>query len=355
MRQGTCSACGMSASIRSFYDMGGKIYCQPCVWKAAREAKDSGQPAEYVSLADNTICVRCGADNGTTDFPLVAGRPFCFPCAERIQNWTYPQWLKIGLVGLLILLALALVHGRKYFHAGRTLYVGERLAEQHQYLAAIPYLQETLNVAPDSDKAALLMAKAALLTGNVGLAQRALNGHRGGHFEDNEDLHDVNSLWNRAIHALNEADEAGKLTEKAGNAEQAARMMHEAAASYPELPALAVAAEDYDAGAAYERKDYDTFVAISEKGWKEHSGSQASALLASALACKYAVTGDPSYKQRSEEMLEKSRQLVQGGSQQDQQAFQEYAERIRYRLDSRQIISTQEYNRKFRSGKTPTK
>jgi hypothetical protein len=36
-------------------------------------------------------------------------------------------------------------------------------------------------------------------------------------------------------------------------------------------------------------------------------------------------------------------------------AFQEYAERIRYRLESRQIISKSEYDRRFRNTQTAAK
>ncbi len=49
-------------------------------------------------------------------------------------------------------------------------------------------------------------------------------------------------------------------------------------------------------------------------------------------------------------MLEKSRQLSQGDKEAEQ-SYQEYAERIQYRLDTRGIIDKQEYDRRFRSGK----
>src|SRR6266404_2052989 len=117
MRQGTCCECGLTTSIRSFYRVNGKTYCEPCVWKASREAMESGQASEYVSLKDNTICLRCGKDNGASDFPLVGDKPFCYSCGELITNWPYPKWLKVSLACLLVLLLVALVHGRKYFRA----------------------------------------------------------------------------------------------------------------------------------------------------------------------------------------------------------------------------------------------
>jgi len=84
-----------------------------------------------------------------------------------VQNWPYPQWLKLSLAGLLLLLAFALLHGRKYFQAGKDLYRGEQLVEKGRFQEALPYLKATMKLAPNSDKGALLTAKAALLSTNA--------------------------------------------------------------------------------------------------------------------------------------------------------------------------------------------
>lgn len=352
MRQATCCECGLTTTLRSFYSMNGKTYCQPCVWKAAREAKNAGQPADYVALQDNSICGRCGAYSGdAADHPIVGKLPLCPNCATQVSNWPYPNWLKASLAVLLLLLLVALVHGRKYFHAGRTMYLGERLVEEQHYEQALPYLQETLKIAPQSDKAVLLTAKAALAIGDMETADKAIQGHSGGHFADadNRDFQEVKQTWDRANRALEKANEAARLEQQDGHAAEAARLMHEAAALYPEARGLAIAAEASDEGTAFEAKDYDRFLTIAAKQWQEYPSAETAAAVASALACKYAVTGDPKYKQQSEEMMEAARQKV-GTDPEALKAFQEYIERIRYRLDSRQIISKTEYDRKFRSG-----
>jgi len=351
MKRGTCSQCGFSGSVNSFYSFNGSTYCEPCVWKAAGQAKENGQPSEYVSLRDDTVCARCGADGGSIDYPLTGGHPFCPACSQLIYNWPYPPWMKKSLVCLLALLALSLVHERKYFRAGRSLYIGERLVEQGRYSDALPYLQQTLGVAPGSDKAALLTAKAALLIGDVEVAQKALNGHDNGHFEDadGQEFQEVDGLWKRAVGALEKAEQAEKLAQTEGQEAEAARLMHLAASSYPEAPGLAELAEYLDEGAAFERQDYETFLLIAQKQWKDYPSSRTAAAVASGLACKWAILGDPAYKQQAEEMLEKARQLATNGPD-EQRALQDYTERIRYRLDSREIIGNNEYNRRFRSG-----
>jgi len=151
-----------------------------------------------------------------------------------------------------------------------------------------------------------------------------------------------------------EAQQAAKLVEQEGHAAEAAHLMHEAASTYPESAGLALAAETYDEGTAFERKDYDMFLSIAQKQWKEHPGPGTQAAVSSALACKYAVTGIPTYRQQSEAMLEELAKAVRGDREQENN-FGEYSERIRYRLDSRQIITKQEHDRRFRSGQVQNK
>jgi hypothetical protein len=143
-----------------------------------------------------------------------------------------------------------------------------------------------------------------------------------------------------------------ELVQQPGKAAEAATLMRQAAEEYPEMSALRDALSEYDAGVAFENRDYDRFLELEEQSFRSlPESSMAAGGVASAFACKYAVTGDPSWKQKTEDMLEKARQLSQK-SPEEGKAFDEYAERIRYRLTSRQIIDKPEYDRKFRSGHT---
>lgn len=357
MGESNCTQCGKSFSIRSLYDLNGAAYCTSCVQDAARQTKERGQPSAYVPLINKSICARCNTYIGDAPNAVQIGAlRFCASCGPLIKDWDYPQWLKMSLAALVLLLVVALAHGQKYFHAGREMYVGERLVAKGRYTQALPHLQETLRIAPNSDKAVLLTAKAALLSGDVETAGKALQAHSGGHFEDadNKDFREVESLWNRATGALTKAEQAAKLEDEDGKEIEAARLMHEAAAAYPEHPGLAVAAEYYDSGAAFARKDYDTFVAITRKQWNEHPSAVMAAAMASALACKFAVTGDSSFREESEEMLDKAQQMAQGDAE-ALKNLEEYQPRIRYRLNTRQIITKKEYDRRFRSAETSKK
>jgi len=348
MRQDVCSECGVSGT-GSRYLLKDRVYCEPCVGKASREAMEKGESPHYIPLSQSRVCARCGASNELIDFTTLRGQGLCPACRQQLQNWPYPNWLKIGLAGVLLLLAVALVNGRKYFHAGRSLYIGERLVDEAHFEQALPYLQESLRIAPESDKAVLLTAKAALKVGRVDIANNAIQGHEGGHFEDpGEDFQEVKALWDRANKAFEKADKAAKLEDQDGHAAEAAKLMHEAATEYPESKGLAITADMFDEGTAFEDKDYDKFVSIAQKQWSSYPDSGTAAVLSSAFACKYAITEDPNYKKQSEDMLKEAERRG-GQTPDDKKSFEEYAERIRYRLSSREIISKTEYNRRFRS------
>ena len=353
MSQAICSRCGQDFPIKSLFDLNGVTYCEACVQTASKEAREQGHPASYIPLINKSICARCNAYIGSSpDNAQIGTLRFCAACAPLVKDWDYPQWLKLSLAALLLLLVASLAHGRKYFQAGREMYIGEHLVKQGRYASALLHLQETLRIAPASDKAALLAAKAALLSGDVASASKALQDHNGGRFEnaDKPEFREVDSLWNRATGALTKANQAEKLEEQDGKEVEAARLMHEAASAYPEMSALAFAAESYEEGVAFLKRDYDAFLAIAEKQWKQQNLPGTAAAVASALACKYAVTADIAYRQRSEEMLEKARQLAQGNVD-ALKGLDEFEERIHYRLQSRTIIGKQEYDRKFRSVK----
>jgi len=354
MREGTCQGCGLTAPIQCFYTIKGNLYCEPCSWKEERAARERGETLEKVSVVDGSVCARCKAsatDAGIADFPVVKGLPLCPKCQQQIENWPYPAWLKISLAALLILLAVALVEGRKYFGIGRAMYRGERLAEEGRYAEALPLLKEADQGAPQSDRASLLLAKAALHIGDMETAHNALIRHKGGHYEITPEFTEVQSFWNRALDALEKAEKAVQLVKEDGHAAEAASLMQQAAQEYPEVPQFAMAVPYYQGGAAFERKDYDRFLKIADSLWQQYPQSlDAAANLAGALACKFAVTGDPMYRKRAEEMLEKARVLSQGNKE-SEASYQEYSERLRYRMNSREIISKQEYDRRFRAGK----
>ena len=182
-----------------------------------------------------------------------------------------------------------------------------------------------------------------------------MRGHNGGQFEDSAEYQEVVRIFGRASNAIKETNQAIELAGQSGKEEEAARLMHHAADTYPEMPRLDELAQEFDEGDAFVHKDYDQFLAITVKLTQAHPESPAYwGEMASALACKYAVTGDLGWRRKAEDVLEKSRLLSQA-SPDAMKGYEEYAERIRYRLESREIIDKPEYDHRFRPGKAQAK
>jgi len=231
------------------------------------------------------------------------------------------------------------------------MYVGERQVNAAQFEQAIPHLQEAVRIAPLSDKAVLLLAKAALKSGDTEIAAKALNGHDDGKFEDGNDADflEVKTLWERALGALKTAKQAVDLEQQDGKGVEAAKLMHQAAAQYPESKGLASQLNYFDQGAAFSEKNYDRFLALAQQAYDKEPNGMNKAAIASAWACKYAVSGNAEFRQNAEQILEQAQQMVKGDAEQEK-AMEEFLPRLRYRLDTRVIVGPQEYNKRFRSG-----
>jgi hypothetical protein len=350
MRKANCSACNTAAPVSDLYSVDDAIYCEPCANQRFNQIKAAGGVPRVATITDPTMCAKCGLDNGSSELLKTAGLPLCMPCAQAVMERPFPTWLKASLALMLALLFVALWHGRGYFKTGKSLVRGERLVDQKHYAEAIPYLQPVVVSAPECEKCILLLMKAQLLTGDILGAEKTLGNRR--QFEKGELADELAAIWARADRAMKIAEDAAKLSQQKKD-EEAAKKMHEAAGIFPELKAFSILADNYEGGAAYERKDYAGFEKIAESIWKKNPTDwDAAATLSSALACQYAVNGDAGYRQRAEQLLEQARTLAQS-SPANQQGYAEYAERIRYRLESREIIDKDEYDRRFRKASPP--
>jgi hypothetical protein len=158
---------------------------------------------------DPTICANCGGDNGSAEFPRLAGVPICERCARQLRERPFPRWLKLSFVGLVGLLAASLLHGRPYFEAGRQLVRAERLVEAQQYAPASRLLTQVLKVAPNSEKVILLKLKAELLAGHYGDASALAELHKGRTFKGPL-LGEINQSFERAGRAMAKAQEASE-------------------------------------------------------------------------------------------------------------------------------------------------
>ena len=104
-------------------------------------------------------------------------------------------------------------------------------------------------------------------------------------------------------------------------------------------------------GKAFDEKDYDSMLAsaleIAER-YPQVDGSHA--LLASAYACQYAVSGKPEFREQALRTLEKARSLI--SPEDSGSGLHDYEQRIMHRLESREIITPDEFALRFPDGWT---
>jgi len=326
------------------FALDGKPVCGACAAQRPAEQKSAGEKLQLGRIVDKTICSVCKTDHGDTDLPLIGGLPVCEACAHKVLAWPFPVWLKAAMAVLLLLLGWALWHGRHYFPAGRHMVLGERALDHSDYRRASDEFTQVLKFRPDIQKAILLGAKANFLAGDPDRAMRFFHGSA--HYKHDALYNEVMALFKHSVDAVSKARRANEL-DAAGKFDEAARLMTEAAEEYPQSQNLVITGQLYSARAAFYRKDYDAALRFTDAAWRSAPDDpNITASIAAALAAKYAVTGEPQLRAQAEQMLEKARQLSDR-SPADHEAYLAYAPRVKYRLDSRQIIDGAEYDRRF--------
>lgn len=292
-------------------------------------------------LQAKNVCTQCGLDFGRTRLPRVGGAPFCENCSRPLYERDFPGWLKGASVGLSIALAFAVYHALPYFRAGRNYYHAQKLYEQHLYAEAIPGFEAALKSGPDAKEIRLQLALAYVKNGQPVEAYKYVKDTS---FEPNAEFNEMQSYFDRYDKASAKLDEAHKAYDDDNSAE-AANKMREAKAIYPELQGIDDGIEAAEMGAAFDRKDYDRFIEMAQARWQRERTATTATAVASALACRYAVKGDPEVRKQAEEMLQSAASLVK--TDEDRKDFDEYRERVEYRLKTREIIGTREYERRF--------
>jgi hypothetical protein len=268
--------------------------------QARQDGQGPGIQETVQPQRDLSICVNCEADNGPADFPLVAGQPMCLKCAAVLRNRPFPAWVQMAFAVTVALALFTFYWNLRYFQG----YAAGKRADR-------AWDEGDIDAAYEADETAAAYVPEAK-------------------------AYQIDALFARGLILLREGKNAEAAKVLAESDRQLGRTPHVALDYY-----LAVA----EGAAAFEAKDYDTFLAKSQARFalmpRDYGNA---ACVASAYACKYAVTGDESHKARAEEFLQKARALAGDA---DREALAEYEARIRHRLASRQILTVAEYYRLF--------
>ncbi len=302
MKEVTCRKCGETLPMSSTYLVFGAPMCESCMTSdlAGRDKKSIPEGSIRKQI-DPTVCVKCGLDNGRIGFrTLSSGLPVCPECEKKIADMRLPFWIKAGLFALLLLAAASCLYNLRFFRG---------YAEVNR---AVKSFQ-----AMETETGAALMESAAQNVPEAQEIRYLANLFRG-----------IDLLTrNKSSEALERFKAAAEYDSTSGDIKE-----------------YLLAAEQ---GAAFDNRDYDRFLDISRQALADDPENfMAAAGVASALACKWAVTGDAGFKKEAYELLARARELAGA----ENPSFTEYEGRILYRIDSRRIIEKAEYDVLFPEG-----
>jgi hypothetical protein len=290
MKSLVCAACGAELPMSSMVLIGEGVFCPDC-----RRA-EIGVPTR---ILDPTICKGCKKDNGETPLGTVSGIPTCDDCAAKLRSYGFPGWLKIAMSALVVLAIASFCVNWRFFEGYIKARAAYRAAGTGDIETAADSMEAAAKHVPESTD---LKSGAKLYRGLYLLASH------------------------RASAALPYLYEYKKLA--GGQSEKEALIL----------------ILDAEASAAFEVKDYDLFLQKATERMKATPQvPQALAQMASACACKYAITGDEKYREESNRWLEQARELAGEGDPE----MEQYVQRIRKRLETREILSREDYEEKY--------
>jgi hypothetical protein len=298
MQHARCEHCGGQFPMNDTVKLKGQCLCVGCADKQISQL--GGVPREAIEAeADPTVCVNCGHDNGAVPLERLAGLPACDRCIHYFRHRPFPNWIRLGAVGLLALVVFALWFNGRFFLA-----YWEMRASGRAFAEA------------DAARAADLMESAA---------QRV---------PETREL-DAFATYLRGLALL----QAGDSAEALNHLENARGRIP------PDFPIEDVLLHAR-MGKCFDEKDYDGFLRHATDLAERHPGEpSAVASVASAYACKYVQTGEAEFKEKAMEALGRAR----ANAHKDPE-FPEYEDRILYRIESRQIISREEFQQRFPNG-----
>ena len=293
MRMMVCQCCSTERPTNETFDVQGRTLCKDCGDQFFEE-----HPESDVSVAQNvdpTICANCGADNGDTPHGRIIEVPACAACTEFFRNRPYPKWVKMFFLAVAVLVVVSLVWNGRFFQGYFEMRAAFAAWADQDFSEAASQMSAAAEHVPESME---LREFAAFLQGILCLQK--------------DECEKAETYFTQCTHMPPEFG---------------VPMLRQTAAI----------------GTAFNRKDYDQFLQIAEQAALQRpSDPIAQAQVASALACLYAVGGDDDLRRQAESKLEEAKKLGTEGIEASR-----YEERIRHRLKTREIISSEEYEQRF--------
>jgi hypothetical protein len=292
-----CEQCGGEFPMNETLKVEERILCETCCEKVL--AQEHPPLKNLQRQSDPTVCANCRKDNGTAALPLLAGLPVCGTCEAFFRHRPFPPWIKLALAAVLALVVVSLVWNARFYRAYFGLQRFPKYMDQGQVEAAATQISLAAASVPE-----------------------------------NKDLGVLAAYWQGIV-----------LLRQDRNAEALAKLT----ACKDRLPATCDVESlilEAQIGVAFEAKDYDGFLSAAQAlDHRRPQDAVTKVALASAWACKYAVTGTGTFRTQALDCLQQAKDMAK-----DDPGFKEYERRIQHRLQTREIITGKEFHQRFPNG-----
>ncbi|WP_309640688.1 hypothetical protein [Flavobacterium sp.] len=301
MRKTECNNCNdKNKPINETVNVDEKVYCSTCFETSFPEQKGlEGKKIE--KKFDPTICASCQKDFENQELKLIGVYPHCNECEIKIKNKIFPIWVKGFFAGVIFIVIFSFFWNWKYFDAFNKIKKSNELFQKGDY-----------------SNATNLMNSASIEVPEV------------------EDLKTLKTYYKGVEYLTKDKnDEALKEFNICKN-------------KVPQDYNINVLILQAKIGSCFNKKDYNGFLLASKENFKIDSTSSMSfSSVASAYACIYADKGDLNAKKLALENIEKAK-LIDNKSTESK--F--YYNFLDYRITTRQIITREEFIKKYPNGWT---
>ncbi len=299
MRKGNCDKCGQSFVLNELVSVFNETLCDRCTEDRLKNTAQERITGETVyRLTDPTICARCGADGGQQEYGLLLEAPVCDSCGDYMRKYPFPLWIKAACLGLIVLVVFTISWNWRFFRARILMDRATKTGFQEgRFVEGAEQMQTAAGLVPESGELAML---SNLLSGVVEM------------YAENYEK------------ALDHFGRCSGLPPGFG------------------LDRLIIQCR---IGVAFDNKDYREFLTLSLQ-FQESSPDDpmTAASVSSAYACLYAVNGNNKDKEKAMEFLSKAEKLSENTPD---SGFDDYKERILYRIETRQVLTRQEYYKRM--------
>jgi tetratricopeptide (TPR) repeat protein len=299
MKNTACDHCDNKAvPVNDTIKIDGEVFCIPCFESNFTGKKDlEGRLVE--KEPDPTICSSCNKDFNDIELKKISRYPVCKECEIKIQNRTFPGWVKGFFAGIVGIVIFSIFWNWKYYQA----YINVK--KSNEYFIKGDYFT-----------ACNLMASASEKVPEV------------------EDLKIISSYF-KGIDLLTKDKSSEALIE-----------FNKCKEKLPEDYNISPLISKAKIGSCFDNKDYDGFLSAAKENLESDTTSANSwASVASAYACIYAEKGKDTAKLQAYKYLEKAESIDSNSTE-----MKGYYNMIEYRIFTRQIIKREDFIKKFPTG-----